>query len=130
MLEHVEQQSACLFTAEGKPAVDFIGRSEHLDEDFRASAARLLRVHLTQLLCAPGPAAAPVCSHMAPGLRSSRLHACLQEALELINRRRPPWAAPIKVDVVPQLNRAEGHDDKCVPQQPALLAHAPAPSAA
>lgn len=35
VLEHVEAQTtSCLFTAEGLPAVDFIGRSERLDEDF------------------------------------------------------------------------------------------------
>lgn len=57
MLEHVEQQSSCLFTEEGKPAVDFIGRSEHLEEDFKASAA--------ELLCAPGTPL-PGCEWVTP----------------------------------------------------------------
>ena len=57
VLEHVEQQSSCLFTEEGKPAVDFIGRSEHLEEDFKASAA--------ELLCAPGTPL-PGCEWVTP----------------------------------------------------------------
>ncbi|PSC75375.1 hypothetical protein C2E20_1285 [Micractinium conductrix] len=37
VLEHVEPQSpSCLFTSEGQPAVDFLGRAEHLEEDFQS----------------------------------------------------------------------------------------------
>lgn len=39
MLEHLEPQTnSCIFTEDGLPAVDFIGRSERYDEDFEASA--------------------------------------------------------------------------------------------
>lgn len=38
MLEHIEAQTtSCLFTKDGRPAVDFLGRSERFDEDFQAS---------------------------------------------------------------------------------------------
>jgi hypothetical protein len=35
MLEHVEPQAQCLFDTKGQPAVDFIGRVEHMDEDMQ-----------------------------------------------------------------------------------------------
>ncbi|KAL4444048.1 hypothetical protein ABPG75_011785 [Micractinium tetrahymenae] len=36
ILEHIEPQTRCLFTAEGQPVVDFIGRVENVDEDMQA----------------------------------------------------------------------------------------------
>jgi hypothetical protein len=36
VLEHIEAQTtSCLFTEDGRPAVDFLGRSERFDEDFQ-----------------------------------------------------------------------------------------------
>ena len=35
LLEHTEPQTACLFDDQGQPAVDFLGRVEHLDEDMQ-----------------------------------------------------------------------------------------------
>lgn len=35
VLEHIEPQSRCLFSAGGQPVVDFIGRVEHVDEDMQ-----------------------------------------------------------------------------------------------
>ena len=37
LLEHTEPQTACLFDDAGRPAVDFLGRVEHLDEDMQVS---------------------------------------------------------------------------------------------
>jgi hypothetical protein len=38
VLEHIEAQTpSCLFTEDGQPAVDFLGRSERFDDDFQAS---------------------------------------------------------------------------------------------
>jgi hypothetical protein len=62
VLEHLEPQAPfCMFTADGRPAVDFIGRSEEFAED-------------------------------------------LQGLLELLNERRPPGMAPLRVQNVPRLN--------------------------
>jgi hypothetical protein len=35
LLEHIEPQATCLFDDQGRPAVDFLGRVEHLDEDMQ-----------------------------------------------------------------------------------------------
>lgn len=35
MLEHAEPQAACLFDDQGRPAVDFLGRVELLEEDMQ-----------------------------------------------------------------------------------------------
>lgn len=35
LLEHLEPQTTCLFDERGRPAVDFLGRVEHLDADMQ-----------------------------------------------------------------------------------------------
>ncbi len=37
LLEHIESQTTCLFDDQGRPAVDFLGRVENLDDDMQAS---------------------------------------------------------------------------------------------
>lgn len=61
LLEHIEAQTTCLFDDQGRPAVDFLGRVENLDEDMQASRRRL-------------PAAAVQCNNASPsGCRCRRL---------------------------------------------------------
>lgn len=37
-LNHIEQQAECTFSAAGRPAVDFLARMEHLEDDLQARA--------------------------------------------------------------------------------------------
>lgn len=41
VLTHIQPQHACMLTAEGGLAVDFIGRTEHIDEDLTTVLAKL-----------------------------------------------------------------------------------------
>jgi hypothetical protein len=38
ILEHIEPQARCLFDERGLPAVDFVGRVEHIDDDMQVGA--------------------------------------------------------------------------------------------
>ena len=52
LLEHTEAQSTCLFDHDGAPAVDFLGRVEHLDEDMQARRCARCTVHAAHaVLC-------------------------------------------------------------------------------
>lgn len=52
ILEHIEPQTRCLFTAEGRPIVDFIGRVENVDEDMQVGgASRLVMVWPEPAVC-------------------------------------------------------------------------------
>lgn len=42
-LHHMMEQSSCLFTRDGKPVVDFLGRTEHLTEDYQTIAREVNR---------------------------------------------------------------------------------------
>lgn len=55
ILEHIEPQARCLFTADGRPVVDFIGRVENVDEDLQALLALInsRRPMGTEALSAP-----------------------------------------------------------------------------
>jgi hypothetical protein len=55
ILEHTEAQAPCLFDCDGNPSVDFIGRTEHLQEDMR---------ELIELINRRRPMGTPILKHL------------------------------------------------------------------
>ncbi|KAI7846434.1 hypothetical protein COHA_000046 [Chlorella ohadii] len=55
ILEHIEAQSTCIFDCDGNPSVDFIGRTEHLEEDAK---------ELIELINRRRPMGTPVLKHL------------------------------------------------------------------
>ncbi len=74
--DHIQPQADCMRAADGGWAVDFIGRTEHIDEDLAAVLAELEKRRPTDAPLVSRPCVVPLRDFMGVSSASARPPAC------------------------------------------------------